>query len=50
VQAKPDALFSTVVELRNEYLLQFESSNGSAAIGVVLKQPRGLPPLQATLK
>jgi hypothetical protein len=50
VQAKPDDLFSVVVELRNEYVLQFESSNSSAAIGVVLKQPRGIPPLQATLK
>lgn len=50
VQAKPDDLFRVVVELRNEYLLQFESSNSSAAIEVVLKQPRGLPPLQASLK
>jgi hypothetical protein len=50
VQAKPDDLFRVVVELRNEYLLQFESSNSSSAIEVVLKQPRGLPSLQATLK
>jgi len=50
VQAKPDDLFRVVVELRNEYLLQFESSDSSGAIEVVLKQPRGLPLLQATLK
>jgi hypothetical protein len=50
VQAKPEDLFRAIVGLRNEYVLQFESSSSSAAVGVVLKQPRGLPPLQASIK
>lgn len=50
VQAKPDDLLRVIVELRNSYLLQFESSSGSAGIEVILNQPRGLPPLKVSLK
>lgn len=50
VQVRPDDLFHAVVELRNEYVLQFESSNSTSTVGIVLKQPRGLPPLQASIK
>jgi hypothetical protein len=37
-------------ELRNEYLIEFETANPSAGVEVVLQQPRGLPPLRANLK
>jgi hypothetical protein len=50
VQANPDNLLKAVVELRNQYLLQFESANTSANLEVVLHQPRGLPPLRPNLK
>jgi hypothetical protein len=50
VQSNHANLPKWVVELRNQYLLQFESSNASAAVEVVLKQPRGLPPLRPHLK
>jgi hypothetical protein len=50
LQVKPDDLFRTVVELRNEYAVQFGSSDSSSVVKVLLKQPRGLPPLQAILK
>jgi len=49
VQTNPDNLSNWVVELRNQYLLQFESSNTSAKVEVVLQQPRGLPPLRPHL-
>ena len=49
VQTNPDNLSKWVVELRNQYLLQFESSNTSAKVEVVLQQPRGLPPLRTHL-
>jgi hypothetical protein len=50
VQAGPDDLIKVVIEIRNEYLIQFESANPSEGVKVVLKQPRGLPSLQANLK
>jgi hypothetical protein len=50
VQTHSEDVFKAVVEIRNEYVLQFESSNTSAGVEVVLKQPRGLPALQANLK
>ena len=37
-------------ELRNEYVIEFETANPSADVEVVLEQPRGLPTLRANLK
>ena len=45
----PDA-FKGVIELRNQYLLRFRSSDPAARFEVVLKPPRGLPPLKANWK
>lgn len=50
VQANPEDLSKVVVEVRNEYLIQFQSANPSERVEVVLKQPRGLPPLRVNLK
>jgi hypothetical protein len=50
VQANPDNLLNWLVELRNQYLVQFESSNADEGVVVVLQQPRGLPPLRPHLK
>ena len=49
VQTNPDIAFKWVVELRNQYLLQYESSDANSSVEVVLQQPRGLPPLQPHL-
>lgn len=49
-ETSPDHLLKTVVEIRNQYLLQFDSSTPSAAVEIILKQPRGLPVLQANYK
>jgi hypothetical protein len=49
VRSNPEILPKWVVELRNQYLVQFESANASARVEVVLKQPRGLPPLRPHL-
>lgn len=50
VQANPDNLFKAVIEIRNQYLLQVESTDASAGVEVVLQQPNGLPPLRPNLK
>ena len=50
VQAALDNIQKVVVELHNEYLLQFESANASTGVEVSLKPPRGLPPLRSNLK
>jgi hypothetical protein len=42
----PNILIKAVVEAHNQYVLQFESGNTSAAVEVVLQQPQGLPPLR----
>lgn len=46
VQANPDNPLRTVIALRNQYRLQFETSSPSASFEIVLHQPAGLPPLQ----
>jgi hypothetical protein len=46
VRADRDAVLAVMVELRNEYLLQFESANASQGVEVVFKPPRGLLQLQ----
>ena len=37
-------------ELSNEYVIEFEDADPAANVEIVLKQPRGLPPLRANLK
>jgi len=46
MKLNPNILMKGVVEAHNQYLLQFESGNTSAAVEVVLQQPRGFPPLR----
>jgi hypothetical protein len=43
-------LLKAVVELRNQYRIEFESSSPAAGVEVIIKPPRGLPPLQANWK
>lgn len=43
LQIDPADVFRVVIELRNQYLLRFQSSEPSARFEVMLKQPRGLP-------
>jgi len=50
VHADRANVFKVVIELRNQYLLQFRSSDPSARVEVTLKQPRGLPFLKAVWK
>jgi len=50
LRVKSDDLLKAIVELHSEYLLQFESGDASSRVEVVLKQPRGLPPLRVNLK
>ena len=42
-----DAVLKAVVELRNQYLLRFRSSDPAARFEVILKPPRGVPLLKA---
>ena len=46
----PTNLMKSVVELRNQYMLVFESSSPSANFEIVLKQPSGLPTLTVNRK
>jgi hypothetical protein len=50
VRTSPDEVLKAVIELQNEYLLQFESADKSASVEVFLHQPRGLPPLRVNVK
>jgi hypothetical protein len=46
VQADPAKLAQVVIEVRSQYLLQFQPSAPDARVEVVLNQPRGLPILK----
>ncbi len=50
VRSSPFGAFRDILELRNQYLVQFDSANNSAAVEVVLHQPRGMPRLRSNLK
>ena len=50
VRADPSTLQKTLVELRNQYVLHFDTAGPSTTFEVSLKQPRGLPPLKANWK
>jgi len=50
VQADPVDVCKVVMDLRNQYLLRFRSSDPAARIEVMLKQPRGLPFLKPVWK
>lgn len=42
-----DDAFKAVIELRNQYLLRFQSSDAAARFDIIIKPPRGLPVLKA---
>ena len=50
IRASSGELTKTVVELKNQYLLQFDSANATAGVQVVLQQPRGLPTLRTNVR
>jgi len=50
IQIDRDNVAKAVTELSNQYLLRYQASAPSAQIEIVLKQPRGLPPLKTTWK
>jgi hypothetical protein len=50
VQADPADVFKAVIELRNQYVLRFRSSDPSARVEVTIRQPRGLPFLKPAWK
>jgi len=50
IQIDRDNVAKAVTELRNQYLLRYQASAPSAQIEIVLKQPRGLPPLKPVWK
>ena len=50
VQADPAKLLEAAIEVRNQYLLRFQSSVPAARVEVILDRPHGLPILKAFWK
>jgi hypothetical protein len=50
LQMNSDNLVRAVIELHNQYVLQFDSAVRYANIEVQLRQPRGFPPLRTSWK
>jgi hypothetical protein len=50
VQASSENLAKWMIELRNQYVVQFASSAANARVEVVLQQPQGLPLLRMHLE
>ena len=48
--ADAETLTKAMIEIHNEYLLGFSSSDPSSVVDVTLRQVRGLPPLKVTQK
>jgi hypothetical protein len=50
IQADPGKLLEAVIEVRNQYLLQFQPSVPAARVEVIVNKPRGLPTLKPVWK
>jgi hypothetical protein len=50
IQADPGKLLEAVIEVRNQYLLQFQPSVPAARLEVIVNKPRGLPVLKPVWK
>ena len=50
LQRTPEDVARAVIELRNQYTLQVDAATPTGTIGVVLKPPRGFPPLRLSWK
>jgi hypothetical protein len=50
IQADPGKLLEAVIEVRNQYLLQFQPSVPATRVEVIVNKPRGLPTLKPVWK